>query len=117
MKDSLPPGYSTNVVYAIKYKTCDQEYVGETKRAVKVRCQEHKVAIRLGQTTESAVAEHVHTSAESHEIDWENINIVARSKNTRERRIREAFHIAKRKPDMNRNEGTERSMAWNAIIQ
>ena len=36
MEDSLPPGYSTNVVYAIKYKTCDQEYVGETKRAVKV---------------------------------------------------------------------------------
>ena len=36
VKDSLPPGYSTNVVYAIKYKTCDQEYVGETKRAVKV---------------------------------------------------------------------------------
>ena len=95
MKDSLPPGYSTNVVYAIKCKTCDQEYVGETKRAVKVRCQEHKVAIRLGQTTKSAVAEHVHTSAESHEIDWENINIVDRAKNTRERRIGEAFHIAK----------------------
>ena len=116
MKDCLPPGYSTNVVYAIKCKTCDQEYVCETKRAVKVRCQEHKVAIRLGQTTKSAVAEHVHSSAESHEIDWENVNIVDRAKNTRERRIREAFHIAKRKPDMNRVEGIERSMTWNAII-
>ena len=112
---SLPPGYSTNVLYAIKGKTCDQEYGGETKRAVKVRCQEHKVAIRLGQTTKLAVAEHVHTSAESHEIDWENINIVDRANHTRER-IREAFHIAKRKPDMNRDEGIERSMAWNAII-
>ena len=116
MEDSLPPGYSTNVLYAIKGKTCDQEYGGETKRAVKIRCQERKVAIRLGQTTKSAVAEHVHTSAESHEIDWEKVNIVDRAKNTRDRRISEAFHIAKRKPDMNRDEGIERSMAWNAII-
>ena len=58
----------------------------------------------------------MHTSAESQQLDWENINIVDRAKNIRERRIREAFHIAKRKPDMNRDEGTERSLTWNAII-
>ena len=88
---------------------CDEEYVGETNRAVKVGWKENQDAIYLRQSIKSAVAEHVYMYVESHEIDWENKNIVDRAKNTRERRIREAFHIAKRKPDMNRDEGIKRS--------
>ena len=36
-KDPLPKEASTHVVYSVKCKTCKDEYVGETKRALSVR--------------------------------------------------------------------------------
>ena len=35
-KDPLPRGSVTHAVYSVKCKTCDDEYVGETRRAVDV---------------------------------------------------------------------------------
>ena len=69
-KDPLPRGSVTHAVYSVKCKTCD-EYVGETRRAVDVRRKEHSAAIRLGQGSKSAIAEHVHEQSMPHEIDWQ----------------------------------------------
>ena len=33
-KDSLPQETTTNAVYSVTCKTCDAEYIGETKRAI-----------------------------------------------------------------------------------
>ena len=52
----LPKELSTHVVYSVKCKTCKDEYVGETKRALSVRKKEHSDAIRLGQCSKSAIA-------------------------------------------------------------
>ena len=55
-------------VYSVKCKTCKDEYVGETKRALGVR-KEHSDAIRLGLCSKSAIADHVHDHFPL-EADW-----------------------------------------------
>ena len=51
-----------------------------------------------------------------HEIDWLGMKAIDRARWKRERKIREAFHIQKRKPQLNRDRGVERSAIWNAIL-
>ena len=79
-----------------------------------MRKKEHCYAIRLGRTEKSAIAEHVHNTL--HEIDWESLSIIDRASWERERKMREALHIGKMKPSMNRDTGIERSAIWNAVI-
>ena len=46
------------VVYRVKCKDCEDEYIGETLRSMKVRMKEHERHMRFGRIDESAVAEH-----------------------------------------------------------
>ena len=115
-KDQLPVESVTHAVYTIRCKTCEEEYVGETLRAVSVRCKEHRDAIRLGHTEKSAGAEHVHFQKEIHEIDWDNVQVIDHAKKKWERKVREALQIQKRKPQMNRDEGMEISDTWSMLI-
>ena len=78
---------------------------GETLRALRVRKKEHCDAIRLGQSSRSAIAEHIHEQWMPHEIDWQGMKPIDRARWKRERKIREAFHIPKRKPQLNRDGG------------
>ena len=71
---------STHVVYFVKCKTCKDEYVGETKRALSVRKKEHSDAIRLGQCSKSAIAEHVHDHLPPPEMDWSTLQVVDRAR-------------------------------------
>ena len=45
-KDPLPKQCATHAVYSVKCKTCNAEYVGETKRALSARKKEHWDAIQ-----------------------------------------------------------------------
>ena len=62
MKDCMPKEKLRNMVYSVKCGTCDNEYAGETKRALGVRKKEHCDAIRLARVERSAVVEHVHAA-------------------------------------------------------
>ena len=112
----MPKEKLRNVVYSVKCGTCDNEYVGETQRALGVRKKEHCDAIRLGRVERSAVAEHVPARFEPHEIDWQSLKVIDRASWKRERKIREALHIGMRKPGMNRDIGVERSAIWDAVL-
>ena len=105
-----------NVVYSVKCGTCGVEYIGETQRALGVRMKEHYDAIRLGRTEKSAIAEHMHSIREGHENDRESLCIIDGTSWNREQKIREALHIGKRKPSVNRDTGIERSLFWDAIL-
>ena len=96
-------------MYSVKCKTCSGEYVGETLRALRVRKKEHCDVIRLGQSSKSAIAEHVHEQSMPHEIDWQCTKAIGRARWKRKRKNREAFHIQKRKPQFNLDGGVERS--------
>ena len=115
VKDQLPTGTKTHAVYSITCGTCQEEYIGETLRAIDVRRKEHRNAIRLGQPAKSAIAEHVFDHPE-HVIDWEDTKVIDVARKTRERKIREALHIEQKKPRMNRDKGVERSTSWDAIL-
>ena len=39
VKDKLPHDLTTNAIYSIKCKTCSEEYVGESLRALQVRAK------------------------------------------------------------------------------
>ena len=114
-KDKLPKEKMRNVVYSVKCGTCGGEYIGETQRALGVRKKEHCDAIRLGRTEKSAIAEHVHSTVEGQDMNWESFCIIDGASWKRERKIREALHIGKRKPSVNIDSGIERSMVWGAI--
>ena len=115
-KDQLPTDSITSAVYSVKCKTCSGEYVGETLRVLRVRKKEHCDVIRPGQISQSAIAEHVHEQSMPHEIDWQGMKAIDPTRWKRERRIREAFHIQKHKPQLNRDGVVERSTIWNADI-
>ena len=51
-----------------------------------------------------------------HEMDWSTLQVVDRALRQVERRVREAFHIYKRQPKINRDSGLERSAVWNAVL-
>ena len=85
-------------------------------RQVGARKKEHMDAARLGQDTKSAISEHVHRFMPAHEIDWSSTTVIARARKIGERKIKESIHIYKRKPELNRDIGMERSEVWNAVI-
>ena len=114
-KDSLPRNVTTHAVYSVKCKTCSGEYVGETSRAIKVRTKEHQDAIRLGQGVRSAIALHIHDQP-SHEMDWSSLRVIDRARFQNERRIREALHIRRRNPQLNRDSGMNYSEMWKAVV-
>ena len=116
VKDKLPEECTTYAIYSIRCKTCDVEYVGETLRQVGARKKEHTDAVRLGHDKKSAIAEYVHRFMPAHEIDWSSTTVIARARKKGERKIKESLHICKRKPELNRDIGMERSEVWNAVI-
>ena len=71
-------------MYSVKRKTCSGEYGGETLRALRVRKKEHCDAIRLGQSSKSAIAEHVHEQSMPHEIDWPGMKAIDSARRKRE---------------------------------
>lgn len=115
-KDKLPSICTTHAVYSIMCETCQGEYVGETLRAVGVRRKEHQDAVRQGDTLKSAIAEHVHGCLQQHVIDWESMKVLDRATSQTERRIKEAVHIHKRRPEMNRDQGLDFSKIWNTVL-
>ena len=91
----------------MKCKTCPGEDVGETLCALCVRKKEHCDATRLGQSSKSAVAQHVHDQLMPHEIDWQSMKVIGCACWKRERKIREAFHIENRNAQLNRDGGLD----------
>ena len=67
------------------------------------------VSLESGRDKETHTHTHTHINTQKKRREKGRVNNMVRSLN-------EAFHIAKRKPDMNRDEGIDRSMTWNTII-
>ena len=86
----------SGVVYNIKCKDCEAEYIGETGRALTERLKEHKM--------NSSVVCH-HAKLNKHKIDMDNVEIVDRDSRWFERGVREAIYIRARSPSLNRDLG------------
>ena len=98
-KDRTIKEKKSGAIYLIKCETCSKEYIGETSRPLGKRIDEHR---RL---TSSAIREHMDTTG--HTIDWQNVKILEREQHDMKRKIKEAIHIRKRKPALNRDLGID----------
>ncbi|XP_018375985.1 PREDICTED: uncharacterized protein LOC108769469 [Trachymyrmex cornetzi] len=90
-KDPVPNMSKKNAVYKIKCNNCDASYVGQTKRTVKTRINEHRNDIRKNINNHSVITEH--RLNYNHDFDWDNIEIMDNERFLFKRRISEMVHI------------------------
>jgi len=104
-KDPLPRFSRSNVVYKINCLHCDSSYVGQTRRLLKLRIEEHKNHIKRNTTQTSVITEH--RLKYSHEFDWENVEILDEEVYFNRRLISEMIHIKKQHKGLNLQKDTE----------
>ena len=90
------------------------QYVGETIRSMAVRIKEHTRHTRDSRIDLSAVAEHA--AVNGHEIDWATAKVIDSAKTTQARKVKEALHIARKAPKMNKDQGMILSASWHGAI-
>jgi hypothetical protein len=124
LKDKQNPKDTGGVVYKLQCSSCPISYIGETSRAVSVRCNEHK---KLSQKTiqsqrdglnleaSSAIAAHVQTTG--HSVNFDEPQIILRNqKFANQRKIAEQLIIASTPDNCNRMDSTQLSHVWSRIL-
>ena len=100
-KDKFKKEKQCGVVYSVRCSGCNKEYIGETARILSTRFREHTDCKNLN----SAITEH--TSTTSHCYPMDDTKILVREDMWFPRKIREALHIHKRPPALNRDPNHE----------
>ena len=115
VKDTLPLGKQSNVVYHIPC-SCGQVYIGETKQRLETRLKERRDACERGMMEKSAVAEHVWEN--HHPIDWKETTVLDHGRR-QELLVKEALHIQMTPSDehFNRDGGLEVPGCWIAVMR
>ena len=115
VKNTLPPGKQSNVVYRIPC-SCSQVYIGETKRRLETRLKEHRDACERGMMEKSAVAEHVWEH--HHPIHWEETTMLDRGRG-QELLVKKALHIQMTPVEecFNRDGGLEVPGCWTTVMR
>ena len=103
-KDRLNKDKKTGVVYKINCRDCDASYVGQTKRLLKTRIEEHKKHISRNSTQKSVITDHC---LNNHEFDWENIEILDEEPILHKRLLSEMIFIKRQKNSLNLQTDTE----------
>jgi len=115
-KDPLPLALRSNVVYKIHCSNCESTYVGQTKKTLCTRINEHRCHIRRNSTQPSVITDHRLTT--NHDFDWEGVKIVDTETNYTKRLISEMIHIKKQKSSLNSQSDTDLlNPIYNDIIR
>jgi len=64
----LSPLSHSNVVYKLRCAQCEASYIGQTRRLLKTRIDEHRSHIRRNTNQNSVITEH--RLEFSHDFDW-----------------------------------------------
>lgn len=107
-KDRTPTEKKTGVVYDITCNDCGEHYIGETARTLEKRLGEHQ------KQTTSAIREH--QSQANHEIDWEGVKILDKESVDVKRKIKEAIHIRRQRPTLNRDGGYDLPAIFDHLL-
>jgi len=105
LKDPLPTLSHSNVVYRINYAHCEASYVGQTRRLLKSRIEEHRSHIRRNTSQISVITKH--RLKHSHDFDWENVEILDEEVNFNKRLISEMIFTKKQSKGLNLQRDTE----------
>ena len=101
-------------VYSITC-SCGEQYIGQTKRPLRVRVSEHRRATRKGEKQHSALAEHA--CNEGHDPLWDEGTKLAQVSHLGMRLAREALEIRMNDTNtINRNDGKQISGMWTSLF-
>ena len=103
-KDAIKKEDTQNVVYEISCLDCNSKYIGQTKRKLKIRVNEHKRDIK-SDDPKSEIARHAKTG---HKVNWKKPKIVDIESNYRSRLFSEMSYIHLNKDTINNMKDTER---------
>ena len=94
--------------------SCEEEYIGETRRSIKTRLKEHCADIKHERTKNSAVAEH--SKKTNHYICIEKAKVLFLKEHYNKRWIGEALEIEKKPKKFNKDDGLILNESWKPIL-
>ena len=97
-KDPIPKEDRNNVIYQLDCKDSEAVYVGETKRTLSIRTNEHISAVKSA-SQRSHTAEHCWKY--NHDFDWSNKRVLDFENNWKTRIIKEAIYSEENKHHIN----------------
>ena len=101
-KDPVLKENRSGVTYQIPCSRCPQTYIGQTGRTLGQRLKEHQRAVRNGNTSTSALADHVYSTG--HQV-WNKAQIIDSCPHTSKRCLLESWMIQKQPSTLNRELG------------
>lgn len=104
-KDPLSSDDQSNVVYKISCKDCNATYVGQTKRKLKTRINEHRADIKKSSRTPSVIT--AHRLDYNHEFNWDKVEVLDREPVLHKRLTAEMIHIKRQEEGLNKQSDTE----------
>ena len=104
LKDPLDNSEKSCLVYQVPCRDCSFVYIGQTKRDLKSRLDEHKRAIKNQRPDLSALCEHFVTTIDI--ISWTDAKILKLEIDYRKRLSFESWHINAKPHVINRNDGS-----------
>ncbi|EZA59383.1 hypothetical protein X777_00505 [Ooceraea biroi] len=104
-KDKLDDEKKNCVVYKFDCANCESCYIGQTKRHLKTRIDEHMSNIRKNSDNHSVVSRH--RLNDNHEFKWRDVSILHQESNVKNREIAEMFHIKRHNNAINSMRDTE----------
>ena len=103
-KDRVLDLDKSEVVYRVPCAGCSASYVGQTRRRLSQRLEEHRRSVASGDFNASALAEHAWT--ESHPVAWDSVSVLASASNLQVRLAMESVCIRTTVQALNRDRGS-----------
>ena len=100
-KEGIPDVEKSDGVYCIQCADCPATYVGETKRKLSKRLDDHNRVVKVADFNASAIAEHAWSAG--HSVNWDGVTVLDQHKNLYPRLILELYHIRKQSFPLNRD--------------
>lgn len=104
LKSDTPIPLCSNVIYQINCKNCTGTYVGQTSQWLKARISLHKSDITKGYDRCALTG---HVKQHSHDMDFENVKILAKEKLYKKRLVLEMININKQEDPINKKTDTQ----------
>ena len=95
---------NVNVIYRIPCNNCPKAYIGETKRALRIRMSEHEADIRNSRI-KKVVPAHCHHN--EHSMNFNKVKIMDFEPHWFKRRVSEMINIQCEKSRLSKNEDTK----------
>ena len=100
LKDLLSNNSKTNVVYQLSCDNCQNTYIGETRKLLSERVNQHAAAVN-NKNKLSLIYKHCHGN--NHLINLNNPKILIHNNNVRARRFLESFFTSYHRSTINRS--------------